>query len=130
MKRLNKVHEDRYARIVRDLTDAREGVEKAIDEFNIAMGEAWIDVAEAKEKYDEELKAAESFREEMASDMQNFYDDRSEKWQEGDAGSQYQQWMDVWGEELDELELEQPYTLDVPDFDETFESLPLSAEEA
>lgn len=73
-----------------------EELEKARDQFNVMLEEA------------------NEFRQEMNDLMQEYFDEKSEKWQEGDAGSTYQDWMGEWESEL-EFDEEAP---------ETFQGLP------
>ena len=42
-------------------------------------------------------------------------DERSEEWQEGDTGQAYQEWISQFENELEEIELEEPDDVDVPE---------------
>lgn len=44
------------------------------------------------------LEKARDFAEGISDDQQAYSDDRSEKWQESDAGSNYYGWLDAWQE--------------------------------
>lgn len=36
------------------------------------------------------------FRDEVAAEMRDYYDDKSERWQQSDAGADYETWVDAW----------------------------------
>lgn len=76
------------------------------DELNTAI-EAFNDVAGEVKTWMQEIHDAQ----------QETFDDRSEKWQEGEAGQNYQSWMDEWeaGDQIEELAY-----LEAPDFENDF----------
>ena len=47
--------------------------------------------------FNDALAAAREFTEEIHSEMETFYNEKSDKWQEGDAGSAYQSWTGRMG---------------------------------
>ena len=67
------------------------------------------------EKLNGTIEAANEWRNNIHSEMENYYDERSEKWQEGDAGSAYSDWKDNYGNEFDAVEIELPDELEMPD---------------
>lgn len=78
----------------------------------------WADtVADEISDYNTFVREAQEFIEEMRDEMQAYYDDRSEKWQESDTGTEYYDWIDAWETGLDEIEDIQPEEIDCPDFD-------------
>jgi hypothetical protein len=96
-KEQSKALEDLKAKFERDrqrMTDAIVAYNSVVDEIN-----TWI--------------------EEVHAEQENYYDERSEKWQEGDAGQAYQSWMQLFEEQLDQV--------DEPD--ETCEALEALTEE-
>lgn len=48
-------------------------------------------------------KAADEWRE-LFDDMQCHFDDKSEKWQEGERGEEYQAWLQTIAEAIDRLD--------------------------
>jgi len=72
--------------------------------------------------YNELLERASNLRDEIVSDQETYYEERSERWQQGDKGEAHQEWSDEWAgadleavEEIDEFEVEHPQTLsDLP----------------
>jgi hypothetical protein len=129
MKKLSKEDEDMHSGLVRELSNARDAVEEAVEAFNANMRREYELVADAAEKYDQAAAAADAFREQVASDIENYYDDKSEGWQEGEAGQQYRLWLEEWADlEVLSLEIDSPEPLDAPEFDEQFGDLPLSVD--
>jgi hypothetical protein len=55
-------------------------------------------------KHNEKVQETTTFLEELKGDMEGYFEERSEKWQEGDAGQDYQAWIDAVGEAIDGLE--------------------------
>ena len=66
----------------------------------------------------------EQFRDEIVSDMESYMYDRSEKWQEGEAGEAYQSWLSNWEDASldDEIDFEMPVLdeIDEPETDGWF----------
>jgi uncharacterized protein YukE len=86
MKRLDKKDAARLAELQSELSDAKEKLESAFENMN------------------EAITNMEEFRGEVHSKMTDYFEDRSEKWQEGDAGQQYGEWMGRWEDSLDTLD--------------------------
>lgn len=42
------------------------------------------------------LAVLRDFRDEVAAETRDYYDDKSERWQQSDAGSEYEAWVDAW----------------------------------
>jgi hypothetical protein len=95
MKRLSKEQLAARDELVKRLRDAAEKIEDEIDNVNAII-----------EQYNHVLTDVETFRDEVVGEMETYYDERSEKWQETDAGSSYQDWKSQF-EALDIDQLEQ-----------------------
>ncbi len=126
MKKLTKAQVEARWRHMDALKASSETVEEAIDQYNQTMQEAWEKIEEAVSSYNEAIAQASEFKEEVYSEAQEYYDERSEKWQESDKGQSYQEWIDEWEADLDEIEVEQPDELEVPDMEasDSLENLP------
>lgn len=116
---------------VSKLRDADNELRQAVETYNTCVSELWNKhVAPAKENMNALIALASEWAEaEIASDIQNYYDERSEAWQEGDAGQAYTAWLEEWQGAgwlpTDGIELDEPEALDEPDIDlDTFEQLP------
>lgn len=103
MRKLSKAQATEFDARIAALRARAEEVENAYSAFEDAHGE----LAAAVEAYNEAVSEAESFRDEIVGEMQTYYDDRSEKRQEGDAGSNYQDWINEW-ENFDLTHLDEP----------------------
>ena len=60
-------------------------------------------VREAIEDLNKTIASANEFVEEVHSAQDDYFSERSEAWQEGDAGSAYTDWMSEWEFSLEEL---------------------------
>lgn len=116
------------AKLYNDLIAAREAVEAAVVEFNETVQEAMPPVAEAVDRYNTAVQAAAELAEEVASDIQNFIDDKSEKWQESDRGQEYATWAEEWNSPdlFEEVKIEFPSELETPEMEhgDTLDVLP------
>src|SRR5262249_45903010 len=112
---------------VKALNEAAEALRNTIAEINAAIEEK---VNPAIEAYNEALMAATEFRDEIVSDMETYADERSDKWREGDAGSNYESWKGEW-EGIDLGELNAIEEIEEPDLShaESIEQLPEQPEE-
>jgi len=91
-------------------------VELAIAKFNEDAANAFAAVEVARDAYTDALGAAAAFVEDVRSDAQSYFDDRSEKWQEGEAGEAYQEWLDeLDAVHLDAAEIDEPAEVELPD---------------
>lgn len=93
------------------------------DEFVRRLGEKSAEISEQIEKlneligeYNEITGEVADFRDEIAGEMDDYYNDRSERWQEGEAGSAYMDWKTEWEglltDDLEEVEEPSYDTLD------------------
>jgi hypothetical protein len=124
MKRLSKKQQERHEELLVQLTTARDDLNQAIIHFNEEVSKLHGDLAPKVTAVNEAITLVNAFVEEIHGDQECFYDERSEKWQENDAGQAYADWMGEWEMSIDELELEEPTPFDEVEIDvETFENL-------
>lgn len=117
MKKLNKEQLAKLEQFKEAIGDERDALELEIDAYNALMSETWNRVESALTKLNEKIVEAEEWRAEMAAEMQQYFDERSERWQEGEAGCAYQDWINEWDQYLTEVELEAPEDVEMPDDD-------------
>lgn len=69
---------------------------------NLEAGRVRDDAAllAAIESYNGDVYDANAFREDIASQIQEHIDGKSEKWQEGDKGQSFQSWLEEWEAEF------------------------------
>jgi hypothetical protein len=101
MQRLSKDQKTQRDKLVEALNTRGNVVNDAWEAFEQAYG-ALVD---AIDEYNGVVQDVVTYRDEIAQEMEDYYEERSERWQEGDAGQAYTNWMEAWTEvELDELE--------------------------
>ena len=115
MNRLNKARIARRDELDALLNARKKALEGAINRFNEAVGDLWIAVEEAADAYNEAVDEANEFRSDVHEEMDGYFNDRSEKWQEGEKGSDYSDWMNEWDMEFDQIEVERPAEAEAPD---------------
>ena len=128
MKHLSRPQEDARAKLLDELRNAKAAVEETVAAVNSAIDEK---VNGAIGNYNTALTALAEFRDDIVSQMEEYYDTRTESWQNGDAGSNYSSWKDEW-EGVDLNEIDEVDFVETPDMnhDEDADALPSSAEGA
>lgn len=115
MKRLSRQQITEKAQHVSDVQEAKQELEEAIAKYNETMEAAKGPVEAAVEKLNDAISAADEWRANISSEQDSYYDERSEKWQEGEAGSNYSDWKDSFSSEFEQVEVSFPDELEVPD---------------
>jgi hypothetical protein len=126
MKTLTKKDlSDKLAHFVA-IRQAHERLEQAVDAFNTTISELRIKVEAALEALNASINEAEGWREEVHTDQDSTFCDKSERWQESEAGLDYQDWMTAWDVQLEEVQIDFPDELEMPNCDalDLLESLP------
>ena len=126
MNKLDKAAIAERDAVCASLREKYSTLETAVDEFNFVLEQAWDKVDSALTAYNEAVGEANSWREGIAGDMQTYFDERSEKWQEGDKGQEYASWKQQFEEELQDADLPKPEKLElqIDDAAEILEQLP------
>jgi vacuolar-type H+-ATPase subunit H len=78
--------------------DARNELQEEIAKLIADFNEKHVDPLNAK------LEEAHGFVEDIVNERQGEYDDKSERWQEGDRGQSAQSWLQDWETGMNELE--------------------------
>ncbi len=118
MNKLSKEQLKAREEAVENLNKAAELFRTAVEVYNDELKIAWSGLETARITFNEAIEEANAFRQSMLDDMQNFYDEKSEKWQEGDKGQAYQSWMDYWSNEFDQIsDIDEPdeFEEEIPD---------------
>lgn len=132
--KLDKQDTARRDALAGELTAGRAALEDAVSVFNAGVEALKAPLLAELEKYNAIVEEARGFVEDIASTADGQFDDKSEKWREGDKGQAARTWIDAWqNESFDALELTFPEELTLPD-DETdhdgrLENLPEEASE-
>jgi hypothetical protein len=117
MNKLNKVQLAELVKFRDELEELKGALELEVEEYNSTMNSAWAKVEKRIIDLNEKIVEADQWRADLASEMQDFYDEKSEKWQEGERGCAYQEWISEWESDLSEVEMEAPEDVDMPDVD-------------
>lgn len=116
MKAISKGRRTEIAVKLVELTAEAAALGKAIDDYNNGMLELRDDVEDAIANYNERRGELKGIYEEIADEARTYYDERSERWQEGDAGSDYATWVETLENfDIEEIEIELPADLEMPD---------------
>lgn len=136
MKRINKTQLNEREKHAQDVRDAVSEYNGAVQAYNEALENAKTALAEALAlkladerttledaytKVNEALTAATEWRDEIVNTMDEYASNRSDKWQESDAASSFEEWKGEWeNAELDNLdELEFPeIEIELPELEE------------
>jgi polyhydroxyalkanoate synthesis regulator phasin len=119
MNKLSKKQLEQRDHFDSRIHDHFDELEAAISTFNekVAALHAELIVPEV-EKLNVTLGEAKEFVDELHSDAENYYNERSEKWQEGDKGQEYNTWfenMSNVGESIEEVEVPEPTEITLDD---------------
>jgi uncharacterized coiled-coil DUF342 family protein len=115
MKALSKKDAKRKAELVGEIQDKATELSTAVAKFNEELAKLRDDLTATVNDYNEVVQTAEEFRADMLSQMQSYFDEKSERWQEGEAGQAYQQWINDWeGTPLTQIDLDLPDDISEP----------------
>ena len=135
MKALTAAQQTQHNDLAATLDAARDALETALRRFDERARELWAeDVDPYLTALNAALEAAETFRDGVAAEMDDYSAERSDRWLEGAAGEAFQEWRTAWEVSLDSVELDVDDALEETsvDFDavETFLALPLDRDDA
>jgi chromosome segregation ATPase len=110
---------------------AAKSLSDAADKYNAAIDEAWQEFAKVVDEVNEVQDELRGFTEETAADLRCQFDDKSEKWQEGEKGQSADGMVNEWeGITFDHIEFDEPDQINLEDviIYEDFEPLPTDSE--
>ena len=130
MNKLSKKEMSQQDDHVLALEEARDTLKTAIDAYNENVAKEWKVLETAIESYNEVVQSAEEFREDIHSVQEEFFGNKAERWQEGEKGESYSQWMETWDVALEEVEFEEPAVIELEGDDpaDLIRDLPASPE--
>ena len=125
MKRFTMGQEQRHAELLDRLTTKKAALEDAINEYNEKARALFVNVTENAEDLQSAIDDANALLDGVREDAQAHYDEKSEKWQESDKGTDYQEWISELEQTLDDVEVDAPEDVSEPDFSaiDTFEHI-------
>jgi hypothetical protein len=130
--RLSKAQEKARAELVIELAAAEKLVRFRFAELLSFCRHASADVNEAIRAYNLSLLKAESFASTVAEDFRSAYEEKSERWQEGEAGQEAVSFIEEWegfeGSALPEVAILEPELEEKPCHAEALDSLPTESQ--
>lgn len=108
MKKLTSSQQARHREIVDKLEEYQAEGSALVDAYNDKLAELYQELHDTVENLGADLlsdignldrsclQEAEEFAEEVRDSLTEFFDARSEKWQESEKGQEYQSWIDDW----------------------------------
>jgi hypothetical protein len=131
VKQLTKTQLKARTAVVGKLNVSADALREAIEQFNDRTAALFEEVVEpALEAYNLLIEEADSVRAEIHDEAEAWASDRSDRWQESEAGSTHSSWVDDWSAEIEQLMIDPPDPIEVPELSEgeTLEGLPEAAE--
>lgn len=99
MKQFNKTQIKEIEAFRDKLQDQRRVIEEALNKAQTIVNEAVADANTLREN-------AVEYLQDLQGKAEDYLNERSDAWQESDAGSEYQGWIDAIGNVISELEEE------------------------
>jgi hypothetical protein len=127
--KLTKKERAEYEVHTADLSEAAAKLYRAVDEYNAAVAEARDALEAPLAAYNAALEVAGAFVAGIHEASQEAYDDKSERWQESEAGQNAYAWLESWESiDFDPVELDEPVELEEPDLrhSDEMDALPTS----
>lgn len=130
--KLSKSESAKRDELIGWMRDKLTELKAEVSDFNGKLDELKEPLQHAIDGYNEAVEAARAYCEEIAEERQGNFDDKSEKWQEGEKGEAAQEWLNEWQNiDLSEIVIELPDELEAPEAShaDDLEALPANAEE-
>lgn len=113
MMKIGKAEQDKMSELMADIREL-------LGVYNSTKVTAEETLGLVIDRLNEKRDELHGILDEAASDASTYYDERSEKWQEGDRGSVYSDWKDelqrIAGEIAEEFEVPEYPDLEEPDW--------------
>lgn len=130
--RADKVSLETREKLVAALTEKRAELDRALEAFNAQIAPLSADLRQAVEDYNNLLFDARAFVEEFVAEMQTEFEDKSERWQDGDRGQAVAEWISDLENSADfeDIDFKEPQEieLDAPDHAALLDDLQLEPE--
>ncbi len=119
MKSLTSEQILRKNELIAKLYEAGKKVEEVIASVNEALAESLRSIEAPLASYNELVAEANSFMGEVFEETEDYFLDKSEKWQESSVGQDYLQWIEQFQEIIEEAVVEEPEEIVCPECDGT-----------
>lgn len=108
MKTLTREQIQIKLKLALQLTEAGEDLQEAIRRFNETLHTASAEIQNLQGRFNELVQEAQGFVQSIHDEQETYRDERSDRWNESDAGQSYGAWMDAWDASLEEIDLDLP----------------------
>lgn len=96
------------------MEELREALDDAVAVYNDGREEALASLEDARDGFNSLLEDTKAFVSDITGNAQSEYDERSEKWQDGERGRAASAWINEWAEaNFDPIDLETGQPLDI-----------------
>jgi hypothetical protein len=116
--RITKAEQNRLQEIADKVAEERLAFDTAVDEANAAIEDIYSALNERITRYNELLEEGRGVIEDIHSERQSDFDDKSERWQEGERGEATREWLDKLDSDKEEIEDIGELTFEPLDFSE------------
>ncbi len=106
--KLSKADKLRKNEFINQLARAENAFTSACQEYNDTVRGAWQLVENAQADYNAAVIDANNFRDDVASEISSYIDDKSDNWRDSERGSAHEEWKSQWETELEEASLDEP----------------------
>lgn len=127
--KLTKTEEEQRSAIVEKLRAEAAYLEDAVSDFNAAIIVARQKLDVTRQAYNSILEEARTFVGEVQGRLTDEYDEKSDKWKEGERGTEVEAWIEEWteaaGDTFSDVEFDMPDGIDAQQIDDadTLENL-------
>jgi hypothetical protein len=96
--------------LVSQLSEKRAELDKALEAYNEQIAPLSADLRQAVQDYNTLLFDVRALIEEFATEMQGEFEDKSERWREGDRGQSISEWISELesASDFEDIEFEEP----------------------
>lgn len=96
MKKLSKEERDHRVTVRADLMERKQHINGLIEALNQIVDLKWSEISDEINALNETIMEVNDWVTEIHEQQEAYYWERSETWQNGDAGQRYQEWMIEW----------------------------------
>lgn len=121
MKSLTNEQMEERAQLISQLNEAGMELLSAVRRMNEQIDFMWPPVYSAQKKYNELLEKADEWQSQVHADMEEHSDNESQQWRESEEGQQYIAWMRKFTTDSEEMRLNKPQPMELPELDEVIQ---------
>ena len=104
IKKAQDTYSDALAAVNDEHERVKEEIAKLVDGLNEKIG-----------KLNVVIETLNELRQEVADSIQEFIDEKSDNWRDGERGSAYGEWSEAWGNEIEQLDEIMEIDIDLPE---------------